>query len=297
MDSFKPEPFTEREAFLWSVEQAAYAAHEMWFKGQRIPVERGQFATSIRAMAEAFDWTPKRVRGLMERLGKAGIWAQQAAHKGAQSPTLITVCNYDKYQAAEPVEGTAKGTAKGSSRAQRGHSRGTQQKEGNKRNKEEEEERPSVSSIGEPTDQPVEIAEVAKPEQQVSSIVVLPVTDPVVEAFGAYQAMRNDLVPNARTIELTLNRKRKLADRVREIGGSMAWLDVLAQIRGSPFLRGETSRNGFVAEIDWLLQPANLTKVREGTFDDKRDHRQRRVADTSSPIDAMRVARAALGFG
>lgn len=297
MDSFKPEPFTEREAFLWSVEQAAYAAHEMWFKGQRIPVERGQFATSIRAMAEAFDWTPKRVRGLMERLGKAGIWAQQAAHDGAQSPTIITVCNYDKYQAAEPVEGTAKGTAKGTSGAQRGHSRGTQQKEGNKGNKEEEEERPSVSSIGEPTDASVEMLEPEMSAEQASSIVVLPVADPVIEAFSAYQAMRDELVPNARTVALTASRKHKLVERIREIGGGRAWLEVLAQIRGSPFLRGETSRNGFVAEIDWLLQPANLTKVREGTFDDKRDHSRRRVVDTASPIDAMRAARASLGYG
>ncbi|HEX8413433.1 MAG TPA: hypothetical protein VF637_06040, partial [Sphingomicrobium sp.] len=67
MDSFKPEPFTEREAFLWSIEQAAIKNHDQWFNGLRVPVTRGEFATSLRLMAEAFSWSVKRVRGFMER--------------------------------------------------------------------------------------------------------------------------------------------------------------------------------------------------------------------------------------
>jgi hypothetical protein len=283
MESFKPEPFTEREAFLWSVEQAAYAAHEMWFKGQRIPVERGQFATSIRAMAEVFDWTPKRVRGLMERFGKYGIWAQQAAHDGAQSPTIITVCNYDKYQAVEPVDGTAKGTAKGSSGAQRGHSRGTQQKQGNKGNEGLEEESPSDSSIGKPTAS-------ASP----SSLVVV---DDVGPAFAAYQQLRGKHVSNARPLDLTPARRKALNLRLREVGGLPAWQDVLAKIRGSPFLRGETDRFAFVT-IDWLLKPANLLKVREGNYDERRPaSASEQTAFRGSPIDALSIAIAASGLG
>src|SRR4051794_1696789 len=91
MESFRPEPFTEREAFLWSIEQAAWEPHDQWFNGQKIRVERGEFATSLRSMSEAFSWTVKRVRGFMERMGKDEKWAQRQAHSGAQSPTVLSV--------------------------------------------------------------------------------------------------------------------------------------------------------------------------------------------------------------
>jgi len=127
MDGFKPEPFTEREAFLWSIERAAWEDHEQWFNGHRIAVNRGEFVTSLRTMADVFGWTVKRVRGLMDRLGKAGKWAQRPAYQGAQAPTLLSVLNYNKYQELPRRDGTAPGTAKGKHRAQRGHSEGTQQ--------------------------------------------------------------------------------------------------------------------------------------------------------------------------
>lgn len=139
MDSFKPEPFTEREAFLWSIEQASFESHEQWFNGQSIAVERGEFATSLRLMADAFGWSVKRVRGFMERMRKDEKWAHRQAHNGAQSPTIISVCNYDKYQRPSELQGTAKGTAKGSPGAQWGHSRGTQHKEGERRERKKEE--------------------------------------------------------------------------------------------------------------------------------------------------------------
>ena len=282
MDSFKPEPFTEREAFLWSIEQAAFQDHDQWFNGHRIRVCRGEFVTSLRDMEKAFGWSLKRIRGFMDRMGKAQKWAQRRAYDGAQSPTIVSVCNYAIYQTTEEPKGTASGTAKGTRRAQQGHSEGTQQKEGNKGKKEEVS--PSDSSIGEPIDPP--------------TVADLPVVDEVTPAFAHYQRMRAELVPGARALDLSPTRRKKLAARLTEIGGAAEWARVLAQIRGSPFLRGETSRNGkFVAEIDWILEPNNLRKVREGNYDERPDQRFTRRDASTGPIAAMRIARANLGLG
>lgn len=127
---FKPEPFTEREAFAWSIEQAAHTAHGQWFNGIQYPVDRGEFVTSLHAMMTAFGWSEKRVRGFRERMCKAGKWAKRGAHTGAKAPTILTVCNYALYQAPAKLKGEPEGEAKGERRAKQGRSEGEEQKEG-----------------------------------------------------------------------------------------------------------------------------------------------------------------------
>lgn len=290
MDSFKPEPFTEREAFLWSVEQAAFQAHDQWFNGHRITVERGEFVTSLREMEKAFGWSLKRIRGFMDRMGKAQKWAQRRAYDGAQSPTILTVCNYAVYQNPGEPTGTVEGTAKGTRRAQSGHSKGTQQKEGNKGKKVEE--RPSVSSPG---------AGDGAGDREPDPVVVplMPATDHVGAAFARFEAMRRSIDPAARTATLSPDRRKKLAARLDEIGGPAAWAEVLAIVHASPFLRGETSRTGrLVATIDWLLKPENLRKVREGNYDERPPASAgARPPVRGSAFDTVLEARAILGRG
>ena len=98
-----------------------------------------------------------------------------------------------------------------------------------------------------------------------------PAVGSVSDAFAAYEAMRREIVQGARPIQLSADRRRKLASRLSEIGGPEQWAHVLDAVRRSPFLRGETSRNGLVATIDWLIEPRNLRKVMEGNYDDNPD--------------------------
>lgn len=289
MDGFKPEPFTEREAFLWSIEQAAWEDHDQWFNGHRIAVRRGEFVTSLRTMAEAFGWTVKRVRGLMERLGKAGNWAHRPAYDGAQAPTVLSVVNYAKYQELPRVEGTAKGTVQGTRRAQQGHSEGTQQ---NLRKPQEtplEKDSPSDSSSSTLPDLP-QILPMQLP-------VVVVASDAVADAFAGYEAVRREFVPGAKSLTLNDVRRKKLAARIGDVGGSEGWGRVLACIRGSPFLRGETAPNYRFAEIDWILEPKNLLKITEGNYDERSGTDRTRPSARSCSIDAMRTARANLGLG
>lgn len=136
---FRPEPFTDREAYLWSIEQAAFEEHRQWFNGTLYTVGRGEFVTSIHAMAKAFQWTDKRVRGFAERMSKAGKWAKRGAHEGAKAPTLLTVRNYDVFQSPKRAKGEATGEEEGNRGAKQGQSEGVEQKEGlNKGNESKE---------------------------------------------------------------------------------------------------------------------------------------------------------------
>lgn len=95
---FKPEPFTEREAYVWSMEKAAFKPHPQWFNGSQYHVNRGEFVTSQHGMAQEFDWTEKKVRNFTDRMVVHGFWAKRGAYKGKTAPTIIIVCNYEEYQ-------------------------------------------------------------------------------------------------------------------------------------------------------------------------------------------------------
>lgn len=126
---FRPSPFTERCAYFWSLEQAAYTPHVQWFNGSQYHLEPGEFVTSQQKMADAFDWSIKRVRLFTARMVRLGRWTVQRAGPGAKSPTRISVCNYQISQRSSAGKGRSKGATGGASEAHQRRSRGGEQKE------------------------------------------------------------------------------------------------------------------------------------------------------------------------
>ena len=113
----KPQPFDDFSACLWAIERAAFKPHVTWFNGVQVPVQRGQLVTSRAAMAEAFGWTIKRIRGFEERMSKAQFWALRRAPQYA----VVTILDFDEFSPAYSGEGHDVGQAKGTSRAHQGH--------------------------------------------------------------------------------------------------------------------------------------------------------------------------------
>lgn len=86
-----------------------------------VTVKRGQLLTSYRQMSDRTGVPIKTLRVLIGKL-------QDEDAIGTDMGTgrlLITICNYDKYQA----DAGAKGTAKGTPRAQQGHTKETREQE------------------------------------------------------------------------------------------------------------------------------------------------------------------------
>ena len=95
---FKPGIFTDAQAFLWLVEEAAFKRHITWKKGVRIQLERAELAASYRDLAAAFNWSDKRVRGFLSRMVNAGKLTCRRADGPASAPTIIGICEYEIFQ-------------------------------------------------------------------------------------------------------------------------------------------------------------------------------------------------------
>lgn len=74
-------------------------------------------------------------------------------------------------------------------------------------------------------------------------------------------------LPRAQNI--TDKRRKAILLRLKDVGGFDGWCALLEKIRGSPFLRGQ-NREGWRCDLDWVLKPANLTKIMEGNYDDRK---------------------------
>lgn len=102
--AFALESFTEREAFQWLIKEAAWKERTVRRGRKPIDLKRGQLAHALSFMAEAWGWESKtRVTRFLARLKKLGMIDTLAQ----LDATLITICNYDKYQGAGNAERNA----------------------------------------------------------------------------------------------------------------------------------------------------------------------------------------------
>jgi hypothetical protein len=110
---FDDEPLTQREAWIWLIEKAAWkTCTRRNAKGERITAERGQFHTSLRNLGKAWGWGKNRVARFLELLQEHEMIGTVAG----QSGMLITICNYAKYQDKPDSQEKESGTAAGQSR-------------------------------------------------------------------------------------------------------------------------------------------------------------------------------------
>jgi hypothetical protein len=96
---FKPSgPFTAAEAWLWMIEEAAFKSRTVPVKNgtrhETLQLERGQLSHSIRYLAQAWSWSDKRVQRFLAAL----VSDQSVTTQTTTLQTVITLCNWDKYQ-------------------------------------------------------------------------------------------------------------------------------------------------------------------------------------------------------
>lgn len=98
-DRFAPEPFTEREAWIWMIGEAAFKPYSKRVGVIRVELRRGQLAHSLRFMAERWKWSETRVRRFLAKL-KGSPPASDALIDAATDAglTVVTICKYDAYQ-------------------------------------------------------------------------------------------------------------------------------------------------------------------------------------------------------
>lgn len=94
---FGRETYSRRDAWVWMIEEAGFVDRAVSIAGKTIHLKRGQFSSSLRFMAKAWDWDEAKVRRFLARAQKEKMI--DAATDAGQ--TVITICNYDEFQLRE----------------------------------------------------------------------------------------------------------------------------------------------------------------------------------------------------
>ena len=129
-DAFQHEPFSEREAFLWLVSEAAWKPRTKRVGKYTADLDRGQVFASVRFMAEAWQWSKSRVSRFLLRLKNRDMLRTESG----TVVLTITICNYNEYQPKATTSGTVAGQLAGQKR----DSSGTNYKKDNTLKKKEE---------------------------------------------------------------------------------------------------------------------------------------------------------------
>lgn len=99
---FPQEPMSQREAFIWMVAEASWKPRKRRIGDHVVDLERGQLGASVRFLAAAWMWSPAKVQRFLERLRKM----ESITTKTDTGVTVITLCNYDEYQAGAKATDT-----------------------------------------------------------------------------------------------------------------------------------------------------------------------------------------------
>lgn len=115
-------------------------------------------------------------------------------------------------------------------------------------------------------------------------------SDPV--PYSRIQDLFNSTCKSLSKVQrLTEGRRKKIAARWKDLGKNIeAFRELFEKTEASDFLTG-TNERGWRADFDWLMKPANATKVLEGNYDNRNhtkgdthhDDRDRTAPKSSDP--------------
>ena len=115
---FRNAPYSHRDAWGWLIESACWKPIRFDVGGAIITLERGQLCYSIRQLGNQWRWSKTTVTRFLARL-RAEKMIQTCSKTGTPSgtgKTIITICNYSRYQAEPGKDGTPSGTKVGQER-------------------------------------------------------------------------------------------------------------------------------------------------------------------------------------
>lgn len=117
-------------AWLWLVSKACWKPTRFDIRGQIVELQRGELCVSREQLATAWGWSSSAVERFLTRLQTE----QMIGRATGQGRTIITICNYSKYQDDSSETGQPTGQPTG----QQSDSHRTAKEQGNKGTREEE---------------------------------------------------------------------------------------------------------------------------------------------------------------
>ena len=91
-------------AWIWILSNAAYKDTKQDVGGVIVDVPRGSLCASQAALERGTGMTRQALRTFISLMKNANAISTKPATKSTKSRTMLTVCNYDKYQSQQPSE-------------------------------------------------------------------------------------------------------------------------------------------------------------------------------------------------
>lgn len=124
------EPYCRRAAWAWLIEEAVWTETRIDVHGKTLVLRRGQLCRAQRDLAAAWKWSLGAVQRFLDRLETESM-IETRTESGR---SVITLCNYDKFQAAPRSTESPSDTASESELSQERVRSESQKKEDNKGN-------------------------------------------------------------------------------------------------------------------------------------------------------------------
>jgi len=102
--------YSRADAWVWLIENACWKPARVKIKGGYKTIERGGMTFSVRFMADKWGWSKSRVDRFIAELRSEGMIVTRskigtsAGHNAGQGQSILTICNYDKYQSNDNDE-------------------------------------------------------------------------------------------------------------------------------------------------------------------------------------------------
>lgn len=283
--------YSRFEAWLYLLKEARFEDTKLYLSNRVFIVKRGQISVSLRYLAQAWDWSTKRVKSYLELLKSDSMIVVEMPKETGQ--TLITICKYDCYNkplAAKETVGKQQGNGKETNIKK---DKIIINKENTPPNPLKGERASSFNNFDSssknttPTTSPTAPEEdkeksCAKKEKSINYQLV-------VDIF----CRRCPSAP--RPEGLTRTRRANIDVRVKQMGSPETMYRVFDKMEASDFLSGRSGRR--IGSFNWLFSPTkkgeedNWRKVLEGNYDNV----AKPATAVSSPVDdkkleAQRVA-------
>ena len=233
--------FSRAEAWVDLLRRVRFEANstKLLIQGKMVEIHRGEIPASLRLLAEWWGWSKNRVDKFLDILEKECMIKKRTAIGTAQ--TVITICNYDKYNFSIKKSGQQKGQSRDSDGTATGQSRDNTNKD-NKVNKTLEST--DVDSLS--GDSPPDVSDHINYKKFVEWFNS--------ETKGVFGIVKYPLGEK---------RKASIRARVREFG-KKSLFDVVKKAYESDFLK----ESGFMS-IDWMIKPSNFEKILSGNYNKK----------------------------
>jgi hypothetical protein len=221
-------------AWHWMLKEARWKPHRKEIAGTIVEIGRGEIAHSLNFMAQGTKLSVQQLRTFISKLESQKM-VSKINTPNNNGLTRLSICNYDVYQDAENY------INKRSNKRVTSDQQATNKRATTTRKKEEIKD---------------EIPEAIKVSQDADCDIQ--------KAFDAYNELA-DLYNLPKAQILTLPRRSKLKQRLKDCDGLAGWLAALDKVSQSDFLLG--NKTDFNANLDFLLQASSFTKLVEGNYD------------------------------